>query len=375
VFVWRISFDLKARSEPTVNKQQFLTYLSDIKGKQALSGQHIANDASTTDSYNQFIAALPHVPAMLGVTPKVGQGDDLTYNPVVLALAAAHTDAGGVLIVDCHFADPWLPSGQQNIASAWVPNPEAAKPDLSQLSASFSVSAPYLAFWSQVDRLTDFLNALPPSALVILRLLHEGNGTWFWWGADSGNLASQEAKQLALHTALYAYVNKRVKKSLVWMHAASGESYYAPAAYARPSFVDLVGCSLYDNNLTWVHSDDFTSMINTGKPVFLSEAGPSEAVPQTGTWDTRTLLNIDPRIVGWQCWQGSGGEYGYMHLGLAENLHAADTLNSPRTVNLDTLPETVAAPVASAPSAPKPPGKPGAGGVPNPWSHYYHLPI
>jgi mannan endo-1,4-beta-mannosidase len=372
-----VLLSLQVQGSERVNKQQFLTYLGLIKGRQALSGQHITNDASTQDSYNTLIKPLPHVPAMLGVTPKVGQGDDLTYNPVLLGLAATHTDAGGVLIVDCHFADPWLPAGQQNIASAWVANPEAAKPDLGQLSGSYSVSAPYLAFWSQVDRLTDFLNALPPNALVILRLLHEGNGTWFWWGADTGNLDVQETKQLALHNALYTYVTKRVKKSLVWMHAASGESYYAPAAYARPDFVDLVGCSLYDNALQWVHSDDFASMINTGKPVFLSEAGPSESVPQTGTWDTRALLNIDPRIVGWQCWQGSGGQYGYMHLGLAENQHAADTLCNPRTINLDSLPAGLATvtPITSTPTAPKPPTESGAHGVPNPWLHYYHLPI
>lgn len=335
-----------------MNRTEFLTYLKNLPPGNHLSGQHL-DESDPQGSYNRLVSPLPDVPAILGASPRVGASDDQSPNKTLFSILADHATKGGVVMLECHFANPFLPTSQQSIGSAWLSDPH---PDLTQLSPPTGVSPAYLAFWAQVDRFIDLIKTLPDNTLLILRLLHEANGEWFWWGYDP-RIADQNARQVALYTQLQKYITPKIKQNPLWMHSGSGMSYYAPCDYGRPDWVDLVGASLYRDQLDWIHQEDLDSMRATGKPMFLSEAGPDVSKKQSGNWDTTQLYSKVPlSIVGWQTWQGyTDPTNGYLHLAAVENLNWQNLYIHPSTITRSGLPKSVTPPPTPPTPAPFPP--------------------
>ena len=363
-----------------MNRTEFLTYLKGLPATgKALSGQHL-DESDPQGSYDALVKPLPDVPAILGGSPRVGQNDDQRPNETLLSILGDHATHGGVVTLECHFANPWLPDQQQSIGSAWLPG---SKPDLRILSAQYGVTPAYLAFWAQVDRWIDQIKTLPDNTLLILRLFHEANGEHFWWGYDPA-IPDQDQRQIALYLRVKNYVTAKIKQYPLWVHSGTAASWYAPVSYGRPDWVDLVGCSLYSNDLSFIHPQDLTDLQNDGRPVLFMETGPDDSKPQPGNWDCNQLVTKRPsNVVGWQTWQGfTTSQNGYLHLAAVENQNWKSLYQSPHTITRSALPTTtvdphplptppVAAPSPNPVPAPPLPSPSFLTGVPNPFPNLY----
>lgn len=332
-----------------MNRTEFLNYLKSlpVTGK-ALSGQHL-DESDPQGSYDRLVKPLPDVPVILGGSPRVGQNDDQRPNGTLLSILGDHASKGGVVTLECHFANPWLPVDQQSIGSAWLSGP---KPDLRVLSTIGGVTPPYLAFWAQVDRWIDQIKTLPDNTLLILRLLHEANGEHFWWGYDP-NIPDQDQRQINLYKRLRDYITPKIKQYPLWVHSGTAASWYAPVSYGRPAWVDLVGCSHYQNELgTFIHPEDLTSLEQDGRPVLYMETGPDDSKVQPGNWDCMQLVTARPsNVVGWQMWQGyTRDPNGYLNLAAVENQNWQSLYRSPFTVTRSSFVATNSTPPTSLPT-------------------------
>jgi len=328
-----------------------LTYLSNLPtqtAKRVLTGQHYPEWQSAAQSDTDYGRGQ----AILGTTVLMGTDDDYSTQDDRAARMSAHLQAGGLVLLDIHPANPTAAIGTRNIGSAWF-NGSGAKPALNKLWYAATSSTMRTVWWQEVDRLVAFLNKLPAGAVIIFRPFHEANGSYFWWGKDltmSDTTRSAQLVQLTLD--LKNYITARTNLQIIWMHAGNGLDWEAPISFGRPTWVDMVGASLYSNTEQFVNkfANTYQDLVGTGKPVMLSEAGPDESVANgnpNGTWDSTTIINSVranyPNIIGWQGWHETNGNM----LAPTENQNSAALFGDPWSVNLADLP-TNKAPIVTA---------------------------
>jgi hypothetical protein len=326
----------------------YLASLPSQSSSRVLTGQHYPEwqtAAASDTAYNRG-------QAILGTTVLMGTDDNYTYQDGLAARMSAHIQAGGLVVLNIHPANPTAPVGTRNISSAWF-NSTGAKPNLSKLWTSAVSSTMKTVWWQEVDRLVAFLNKLPSGAVIIFRPFHEANGAYFWWGKDSvvpDNTRSSQLVQLTLD--LKNYITARTDLQILWAHAGNGLDWDAPISFGRPLWVDIVGASLYANDETFLnrYTNTYQDLVGTGKPVMLFEAGPDQSVPNSnpnGTWDSTTIINSIrdnyPQVVGWQGWHVTNGNM----LAPTENQNSAQLFADPWSVQLSALP-TNKAPIVTA---------------------------
>lgn len=307
-----------------LSKSEFLSYLNGLPSKAAhfLSGQHLPEWEDANTAYSQLEVYNPAVTALLGYTILTGSSDNYSYWSSAQSVLSAHATAGGAIVLDIHPPNPW--SSNQSIASAWVSNQSAPKNDLVSLINSPTNMAGI--HWANVKAKVDgFISKLPQDALIIFRPLHEAVGLHFWWGLDSTNPSRSEAGVRALWVDIVKYL--RPKHPNVLFAFSAGMSWYGPLTYGLPVGYDLVGASLYTDNLKFPDKfgSDYSALTGMGAPVFLFEAGSGSG---SASWDARTLLTAAtsyPKLVGFQSWQDS--------YALANVQNGAAVMASPVVVN------------------------------------------
>jgi hypothetical protein len=99
-----------------------------------------------------------------------------------------------------------------------------------------------------LDRVADFLASLKgkngESIPIILRLFHELNGSWFWWG--KGQCSPDEMKQLWRYTIHYLRNEKNIHHLLYAFNTdkfISGEEYLE--RYPGDELIDIMGFDIY----------------------------------------------------------------------------------------------------------------------------------
>src|SRR5664279_1001786 len=104
---------------------------------------------------------------------------------------------------------------------------------------------------SWLDRVADFLNSLKgkkgESIPVILRLFHELNGGWFWWGKNQ--CSPDEMIRLWRYTIHYFRVEKNIHNLLYAFNTdkfESGAEYLE--RYPGDPYIDIIGFDIYQSN-------------------------------------------------------------------------------------------------------------------------------
>jgi mannan endo-1,4-beta-mannosidase len=140
---------------------------------------------------------------------------------------------------------------------------------------------------------------------VMLRPLHEQNGTFFWWGHDGSTGAALTERKLAWTAVwkdLVAELSARNKlDNLLFVFGTNQVNYNGVAPpltyYPGKSLVDVVSIDTYDEELDLAGASRglqyYNQLISTGKPFGLSEFGQSYNENGTGAnankWDARNL--------------------------------------------------------------------------------------
>jgi len=160
-------------------------------------------------------------------------------------------ERGGIITLSWHLNNP-LTGG-----SAWDNKPGAVASILpgGEKNALYTI-------W--LDRVADFLNSLQgkngESIPIILRLFHELNGGWFWWGKDQ--CSPEEMKQCwrftihylkdkkKLHNLLYAFNTDKFNSGFEYMERYPGDD-----------IIDIMGFDIYQKD-NIKDNESFTHFFN-----------------------------------------------------------------------------------------------------------------
>jgi hypothetical protein len=142
---------------------------------------------------------------------------------------------GGVITLSWHLNNP-LTGG-----SAWDNKPGA-------VSSILPGGAKNSLYTGWLDRVADFLGSLKgkngENIPIILRLFHELNGGWFWWGKDQ--CSPDEMKQLWRYTIHYLRNEKNIHHLL---YAFNTDKFNSGAEYIErypgDELIDILGFDIY----------------------------------------------------------------------------------------------------------------------------------
>ncbi|CAM3450751.1 glycosyl hydrolase [Kibdelosporangium persicum] len=323
----------------TADAQAVLRWFKQLPTRDSLrvvSGQQI--DDITAASYDRFIEALVkrtgRYPAMVGVMVREG------WTRADTRILIDHWKRGGLITVDIHPSNPWNPAG--GASSAWVKDPKAAKPDLRALLATSDASPPRSAWRAQLEKLGDLVEELGSAGVVVLlRPLHEGNGSWFWWGQD---MVSRKTYLRDLYRDVFFYITQSRRLHNALFVYSPGASWDGPALsyYPGDEYVDIVAPSRYDDDLLMLGerrgqspNNDYKDVVSTGKPLGFGECGPSTKLD--GSWDARTIIRRIrenyPAMTYFHCWHGWDDKI----MELARNRYTEELMNDPWVITRDKV--------------------------------------
>ena len=241
-----------------------------------------------------------------------------------------HWRRGGLVTVTWHARNPWTDGDARDKT---LPGP---------LTDLITDGTPVHETWMrELNRIADALAELQQAGVVVLwRPLHESNEHAFWWGTGQNEPADPEAvKQLWRHMVRY-FEEERGLHNLLWVFSVTPQekSGTAPelSTYPGSDAVDVVGFDVYADEPRLAAYDELAAL---GKPMGLTEFGPSVATAEARAYDYRRLLQQIkahyPRLGFVQCWSDSSKSSKAWALAL--HPHARDFLRDPWVVTAEDV--------------------------------------
>lgn len=188
--------------------------------------------------------------------------------------AERYWQAGGLVTVGVHFANPANPQGgglrDRNI----------------DLAVLLRRRSPIRQRWfAQLNAIADGLAQLRDAGVVVLwRPFHEMTGDWFWWGKPDPATFREVWQELFEHFSI-----ERQLDNLLWVYSpAAGAD--ASGCYPGARFVDLVGIDAYTNSVDHTGIAGYAPLVKTGKPFGFSEFGPHSSFDPPGDFDYATFV-------------------------------------------------------------------------------------
>jgi Glycosyl hydrolase family 26 len=187
-------------------------------------------------------------------------------------------DRGGVITVSWHLNNPL--TGK----TAWDNKPGAVASILpgGEKNALYTI-------W--LDRVADFLSSLKGKngerIPIILRLFHELNGGWFWWGKDQ--CSPDEMKQLWRYTIHYLKTEKNIHNLLYAFNTdkfSSGEEFLD--RYPGDRFIDILGFDMYQAG-AYKENAAFTTFFNRDLDMIDSIASFHHKIPALTEFGYNTI--------------------------------------------------------------------------------------
>jgi hypothetical protein len=220
-------------------------------------------------------------------------------------------ERGGVITLSWHLNNP-LTGG-----TAWQPAPGT----VASILPGGEKNALYKSW---LDKVAAFLGDLKGKKgepiPVILRLFHELNGNWFWWGGK--NCSPEELKQLWRFTVAYLRDEKKLHNLLYAFNTdrfASEEAYLE--RYPGNEWVDVTGFDIYQANNIRKNEDfarEFGQMLTRLENIAaahhkipaLTEFGYS-GVPDSNWWTSTFLKTMQGHKIAYvMAWRNAGGKPG-----------------------------------------------------------------
>jgi mannan endo-1,4-beta-mannosidase len=217
---------------------------------------------------------------------------------------------GGVITLSWHLNNPLTGKTAWNPAEGTVASilPGGSKNEL---------------YKSWLDKVANFIVSLKGNngepIPVILRLFHELNGNWFWWGKD--HCAPEEFKELWHFTVSYLRNTKNIHQLL---YAYNTDQFFSKdeylLKYPGDDWVDVLGFDIYqrkkgpEGNEAFIkNADTMLTMVDEisferNKIPALTEFGYGQ-VPDS-TWWTKVLLKaLDHHKISYAlAWRNAGGK-------------------------------------------------------------------
>jgi mannan endo-1,4-beta-mannosidase len=293
------------------NARAVLTYLRSLPNRsesRIISGQ-FGEDSSEADDLASKIGKYPGL-----------IGRDYIWTSIASANAdlISHWNANGLVTMSYHFNNPLG-------GDAWNTN----RVNLVQLiTEGTSVNA---AFKEQLDTLASGLSQLQDNGVpVLLRLFHEMNGGWFWWGLRN----AEEFKSMWIYTFNYLTQEKGLH-NLLWVFAP--ETNFNFAYYPGSQYVDIIGIDIYGYGSNLPKVGGYDQLPSFDKPFGITELGlcsggfyyPEVCPPKDISGIITSIKTKMPKAVFWLCW---GGVYS-----ISYNLNGAQLMADPWIITRDEI--------------------------------------
>ena len=272
-----------------------------------LSGQSIGHaNGMPQAGYRDFVVALAKstdsVPAIASLD--YGYNEIPTFLNVGNRPLVAHWQAGGLVMVSMHPANPWTRDDVHDL-------------DQGDFEDLFRPGTAVHSVWvAQLERVARGLMELQESGVIVLfRPFHEMNGGWFWWGPrQKGRWWSQQRFERLWRTTYEFLVTEKQLENLLWVYSpAARVDREKPVLHYYPGndVVDVVALDWYSDQPDWSEiRDDYEQLAKTGKPVGIAEFGPLNL--RHGDFDNRKLLELleaSPNAWAffsyWHSWDGA----------------------------------------------------------------------
>ena len=276
----------RAEALPVTSRDQLISYLSGISGRNTISGQHNREPNTDPTKYTRTAQAIT------GQTPGLWGGDflflpeDVNARQTMVSEAIRQWQGGSVVALTWHLCPPTTgPTCNWDAAGV-----------LSHLSDSqwnqviTEGTALNNAYKRRIDEVVPYLRQLQNAGVPVLwRPIHEMNDGWSWWGGRGGANGSRRLYQIQ-----HDYLKAQGLTNLVWVWNIKDLNMGAIADYwPGASYVDVASLDV------WVKLDpsaaDYQAMlaIAGGKPIALAEVG---RVPSPA------LMDAQPRWTWWMVW-------------------------------------------------------------------------
>lgn len=302
-----------------------IAYFNSIAGKNTISGQFLGT------------TGMPPINAIQASTGKwVGMiggdywlyGSWTGYDDQFNAMAIDYWNKGGLVALELS-----------------MPNPTtlASSGDVSRLDRAGLLTAGTAtnkALNGYLQQAGTSLLALQAAGVVpIVRLYHEGNGAWTWWGTGGGTgggTGITAPEFIALWRYSVDYFTKMGLHNIVYNYSVNaGWPPDMTSNYPGDSYVGMVGYDMYSNNPGPDGVGSYNTLKQYNKPIAFDEFGPGAPSKGDPTFSLSTLVNQIkanvPNAVYWlQWWDGNAGGAGW---GMAETTNAKAALADPFVLN------------------------------------------
>ena len=250
--------------------KDLLSYLADTAGNAILTGQH--TQTNPMEEYH-------HIHDLTGSFPKVVGFELLSYSPNI-----NYDDADEACLTEVYenrdtlktamkiaettdsilcFCFHWFsPIGGRDKAFY------SKNTDFDARQVLVEGTPERTAFYSDLDVIAKELEPFKEKNIPILwRPFHEVEGTWFWWGAQGGEVAKE------MYILMYdLFVNKYHLDNLLWVWSSPTKE-----SYPGDEYVDVIGWDIYlpDKQHTDYKSkyEELISNTTTNKVPALTEVG------------------------------------------------------------------------------------------------------
>lgn len=216
------------------NAKRLMSYMTDIYGKQFLSGQYC-----DTGMYGSEFATLWKVngnkyPAVLGLDLTSATPMSVKHGSVYHGneYAKEFWDQGGIVTFCWHWTSP-----DKYVKGNWYSSfyTDSTNIDIDKIMNGQDQEG-YDLLMKDIDAIAVQLKELCDAGVPILfRPLHEASGAWFWWGAKGPDAYKK------LYIKLYdRLTNEYGLNNLIWVWNGQNKDWYPGDEY-----VDIIGEDLY----------------------------------------------------------------------------------------------------------------------------------
>ena len=308
----------------TENAKRLMSWMTDVYGKNIISGQY-SDKGKSGDEIKAIFEATGEYPAILGL-------DLIDYSPSrvlhgtrgkSVEKAIEYWNDGGIVTFAWHWNAP-----EEYLTGIWYSAfyTEHTNIDLSKIMAGDD-PAGYDLLIRDIDAIAVQLKKLQDAGVPILwRPLHEASGGWFWWGAKGPEAYIQ------LYRLLYdRLTNVHNLNNLIWVWNGQSKDWYPGDEY-----VDMIGWDIYAGEHAY----------SPQSAVFLEAARVTDKkmmiiLSENGTIPDIDLIFRDGTIWGsYATWSGDfvikNGKLSeqYTEKTILEKMYKDD-----RTINLSDLPD------------------------------------
>lgn len=271
-------------------------WLRENYGKNIIAGQQMENIKANEDVLYYYLTEdLPAIKGFDFIFKTTSQGDGSDWTQMAIDW---HTKSGGLVTFTWHWNVP-----------VDIDDPEGGHAFYSEKIKNFSLenavtpgTKEYEVVIHDIDLIAYELQRLEAAGVPVLwRPLHEGSGSWFWWGVNTREVAEKQLYQKLWYMIYDRLENYHKLTNLIWVW--NGQNKHTQV---HPNTYDISGMDIYPNSVD--HSAQKSQYKNLVK---LTAEGKMTAISECGYIPDSDEIKANAEEIKWLYFMPWNGEFVY----------------------------------------------------------------